>query len=283
MKPFVKTIGFLVSLTILDFLLRKGFIGFFIPVELPYNLNLLFLFFLFAFSGWKVTEWFCKSDNIRLKDLGISFDSRNRFDFFWGSVIGMALWGLVSVIQAYTAGFSWEWRPNISLFNLIYGLLFIFIADLGTELFYRGYPLKKFEESFGAIAAIIIMMLFVGLRSYSFEAEGKLLFYIILIPVLHTVFFSIIYFKTRRLGAALGIHTGANFVTISIFDLRIAHEGQTIPSGIFQSDTDVESLSLTAIQLPWIIMVILLSFVVFLWWKQKFILTKPGMPDQKQD
>ena len=35
------------------------------------------------------------------------------------------------------------------------------------------------------------------------------------------------------MGAALGIHTGANFVTISIFDLRTEQVDQAIPSGFF--------------------------------------------------
>ncbi|NNF33121.1 MAG: hypothetical protein HKN68_03385, partial [Saprospiraceae bacterium] len=90
-------------------------------------------------------------------------------------------------------------------------------------------------------------------------------FYVMMIPALHTLFFSIIYFKTKRLGAAVGIHTGANFVTISIFDLRTSQQGQAIPSGIFQSDMDLESLSLTAVQMPWILMALFFCVVVYFW------------------
>ncbi len=269
MKPFLKVFFFLACLTSLDFLLKKGFLHFFIPFKLPHNLTVLFLFTLFAISSWLITKWFCKTDKIKLKDLGISIDSKNRFEFLYGFFVGFILWTLVSIIQSYTAGFSWELRPNISLSSILYGLLFIFIADLGTELFTRGYPLKKLKDSFGANAAIVIMVFMVGLKSYSIEAKAELLLYIILIPALHTLFFSIIYFKTKKLGAALGIHTGANFVTISIFDLRIEQASQAIPAGIFQPNADLETLSLTALQLPWVFMALLFSVVVYFWWIKK--------------
>ena len=183
--------------------------------------------------------------------------------------IGIGLWGLVSIAQAYTAGFSWEVRPDFNVLNLLYGLVFIFVADLGTELYTRGYPLTRFKDSFGAMAAIAIMVLMVGLKSISFEMEGELLFYVILIPVVHTVFFSIIYFKTKRLGGALGVHTGANLVTNSIFDMRVTQPDQAIPSGIFQPNAELETLSLTAVQLPYVLMAILFSVVVYIWWRRK--------------
>ncbi|UWX56344.1 CPBP family intramembrane metalloprotease [Maribacter litopenaei] len=268
MKPFLKAILFLIILTILDFFLRKGLIAFYIPFQLPHNLTMLILFTLFALSSWLVTKWFCKTDKITLHDLGISLKSKNRLEFYYGLLIGIVLWAIVSILQSYIADFSWELRQNVSLYNILYGLLFIFIADLGTELFTRGYPLKSFEKSFGANAAIIIMMFFVGLKSYSNQVAGELLLYTILIPVLHTIFFSIIYFKTNRLGAALGIHTGANFITISIFDLRPEQENQAIPSGIFQSNVELENLSLASLQLPWVFMALLFSIFVYLWWKK---------------
>lgn len=265
MKPFLKAISFLVILTILDFILRKGFLGFYLPFQLPVGLNGLLLYTLFAVCSWLVTKWFAKSDGESLNDLGISLNPKNRLEFLYGFLIGAGLWGIVSIVQAYTAGFAWEFRPDASLYNLLYGLLFIFIADLGTELFTRGYPLLRLKDSVGEMAAIIIMAFIVGMNSFSPEIAGELLFYTILIPALHVVFFSLIYFKTKRLGGALGVHVGANFVTISIFDLRVAQAGQSIPSGIFQPGAELETLSLAALQLPWILMVIGFSVVVYLW------------------
>lgn len=266
MKIFLKAIFFLIILTILDFLLRKGLLAFFIPFQLPQFLVEFILFTLFTLSSWLVTKWFCKKDKITLKDLGITFNTRNRLEFYLGFIIGVVLWAIVSFSQAFLAGFSWELKPDVSIINVAYGLIFIFIADLGTELFTRGYPLKTFEKSVGSNAAIIIMMFFVGLKSYSSQVEGDLLFYTILIPFLHTIFFSIIYLKTSRLGASLGMHTGANFITISIFDLRPEQENQVIPPGVFQSSLDLETLSLTALQLPWVIMALIVSIVVYVWW-----------------
>jgi len=269
MKPWLKAIFFLALLTLLDFLLRKGFLAFFLPFELPHQLTALFLFTLFAALIWLITKWFCKRDNLSLSNLGISFDTKNRFEFLYGFLIGVGLWAIVSIVQSVAAGFSWIVRPDFNPGNLLYGLIFIFIADLGTELFTRGYPLTRFKDSFGATAAIAIMVFFVGIKSFSFELQGELLFYTILIPALHTVFFSIIYFKTKRLGAAVGVHTGANFVTISIFDLRIEQAGQAIPSGLFQANVELETLSLTALQLPYVLMAIMFSIVVYFWWKKK--------------
>jgi membrane protease YdiL (CAAX protease family) len=266
MKPFIKAILFLTLLTVLDFLLRKGFIAFFLPFTMPPGITMLILFTLFATMSWFITKWFCRTDGIGLSDLGISLDPSNRFEFLYGFLIGVGLWAIVSMIQSVAAGFSWGLRPDFDLLNLVYGAVFIFIADLGTELFTRGYPLTKFKDSFGSIAAVTIMVVFVSLKSFSFDTQGELLLYTMLIPALHTVFFSIIYFKTKRLGAALGVHTGANFVTISIFDLRIEQPNQAIPSGLFQPNVDLDSVSLTALHMPYVFMAIAFSIVVYVWW-----------------
>lgn len=270
MKPYLKATLFLIILTLFDFLFRKGLVGHFIPFQLSSNYVILILFTVFAFLSWLITKWFCRRDNISTHhDLGISLNSKNRNEFFIGFLVGVILWGIVSIIQSVTAGFSWELRPNISVYNIFYGLIFIFIADLGTELYTRGYPLKRFEDSFGTRIAIVIMVFFVGLKSFTFAIGFELLFYVMIIPALHTIFFSIVYFKTRRLGAALGIHTGANFVTISIFDLRIEQPNQAIPSGLFQSNTDIETLSLTALQLPWVLVAVLFTIAVYYWWEKQ--------------
>lgn len=265
MKPYVKAIIFLVVLTALDFLFRKGFLSFLIPFQLPNNTTYLLFFSLFAVSAWLTTKWFSKSDGQSLSDFGISFNASNRIDFLYGFILGVVLWGVVSIIQSYVAGFSWIVRPNVSLIHLLYGLVFIFVADLGTELFTRGYPLTRFKDSFGAVVAIVIMVLFVALKSISFDQDINQLMYAIAIPALHTIFFSIIYFKTKRLGGALGLHTGANLVTISIFDLRPGQPNQAIPSGFFTSDTGLESLSLMALQMPYVLMAVALSVAVCFW------------------
>ncbi len=244
-------------------------VGFLIPNIVSQNVLMLILFALFATLSWFTTKWFCKKEKKGLSDLGISFNNKNRFEFLYGLLIGIGLWAIVSIAQSFTAGFSWRLRPDFNMFNLLYGLFFIFIADLGTELYTRGYPLMRLKDSFGSMWAMVIMVFFVGLKSFSFEVEGEFLLYTIMIPALHTVFFSLIYFKTKRIGAALGVHTGANLVTISIFDMRITQEGQTIPSGIFEPDVALEMLSLTAVQLPYILMAILFSIAAYFWWRRK--------------
>jgi len=269
MRPFLKAILFLVILTLLEILLRKGLIANFIPIGLPMNATILLLFLAFALSAWLISKRFCTADKITLKNLGISLDKSNRFEFLYGFIIGVVLWGIVAICQSLLAGFSWEFRPDFMPATLLYGLLFIFIADLGTELYARGYPLTKLKESVGGKAAIIIMVCFFALKSFSFERQGELLFYSMLIPALHTVFFSIIYFKTKRLGASLGLHTGANFITISIFDLRVAQPNQAIPAGLFQANVELETLSLHALQLPWVLVAVLLSIITYLWWRKK--------------
>ena len=269
MKPLYKAFLFLGILTVLDFLFRKGLLAFYLPLELPLNGGILIFYSVFAICALWLTRRFGNSDQMSLKALGITLDRRNQIEFLYGFLIGAFLWAIVSVVQASTGGFSWELRPDYSVVNLLYGLVFIFIADLGTELFTRGYPLTVLKNRFGADAAIIVMVAFVGLKSISFEAEGLLLFYVILIPALHTIFFSIVYFATRRLGAAVGIHTGANFITISIFDLRVSDPSYTIPSGIFQANFDAAAPSTTMLQLPYVIMAVLFSVGVYIWWKNR--------------
>ena len=266
MKPYIKAFLFLVVVMTLDYLFRKGIVP--IPLPLPQRLSFLILFGLFTLFTLLATKRFAKSDGLTLNDLGISAKSANRRDFLVGCLVGIAIWGLVSIIQSIAAGFDWVLRSDISVYNLIYGFVFIFVADLGTELYARGYPLTKLKESFGANAAIVIMVFFFALISFSFNYEGELLMYVILIPTLHTIFFSIIYFKSGRLGAGVGVHTGANFVTNSIFDLRESQESQAIPSGIFEANVPLDDLSLTALQMPYVVIAILFSIVCYFWWKK---------------
>jgi len=274
MKPFIRAIAFLLLLTIIDFLLRQGFLLQFLPIPLPSQLTMLIVYGFFAAAAWFTTKSFCKREAKELNDLGISFNRQNRKDFYMGFLLGVGIWAIVSFLQGFLAGFSWELRTEIRLFNVLYGLLFIFLADLGTELYTRGYPLTRFEASFGSIGAIIIMTFFVGLKTFLFQSDSDLLLYVILIPALHTIFFSIIYFKTRRLGAAVGVHTGANFITICIFDLRPAQSEQLIPSGIFQPDTTLESLSINALQLPYVFAAIAFSIRVYVWWAKEKLAEK---------
>ncbi len=269
MKPILKGLSFLLVLTLFDFLLRKGFLGHFVPFILPYNLNVLLLFTLFAGSAWLITKRFAKSDGMRLNDLGVSLSKKNRSEFLLGFLVGIFLWGLVSISQSLITGFSWELRPDFNPISLLYGLIFIFIADLGTELYMRAYPLRKIEASYGAKMAVAVLVIFEIIKSLAYSVGGDLFFYALLIPVLHIAFFSFIYFKTKRLGASLGIHTGANFITISIFDIRTAHPNQAIPSGLFQADRDLENFSIHALQMPWVIMAFLFCLVTYFWWTKK--------------
>ena len=269
MKSLKKVLFFLVLLTLCDLLLRKGFIAFFLPFQLPYNLNVLLVYTLFALAACWLTKRFAHSDKVTLSDLGIDLNRANQSDFIIGFFVGVILWGVVAMCQAYSAGFSWVLRPDVSMLSMLYGLLFIFIADLGTELYTRGYPLSKLESGIGAKAAIVFMLVIEVIKGFAYNPIGDELFvYAVLIPCLHIVFFSIIYFKTKRLGASLGIHTGANFITISVFDLREIQEGQAIPPGLFQANTALENLSIPALQIPWVGMAMLFSIAVYLWWNK---------------
>lgn len=265
MKPVYKSFLYLIILTVLDFSLRKGALP--LPLPLPKQLSLFLLFFLFAVIALFLTKKFSNSDNLSLTDLGISLAQNNRTDFLKGLGVGIFLWGLVAISQSFTASFSWVFRPEINGYQIAYGLLFVFVADVGTELYYRGYALTQFKNHWGAIAAITFMVLFSGFRSFSFEAEGELLFYMMIIPALHTIFFSLIYFKTKRMGAAIGIHTGANFITNSIFDLRPTQANAAIPEGMLEPTIDITTVSLTSLHGPYVLMAILFSLAIYFWFK----------------
>ena len=48
----------------------------------------------------------------------------------------------------------------------------------------------------------------------------------------------------------------------------IKHVLHTIPSGIFQANKSLESLSMSALQLPWVIMALIFCIIVFFWWRK---------------
>lgn len=272
MKPYLNALAFLLLAWILEFLFRMGLLLHIFPLELSGEIGGFSMFACFTVLLLLLTHFMAKKDASSLSQLGINFKRRNRLDFLWGCIAGIVLWAVVSQVQAYSAGFTWEIRPSFQPVNLLLGFFFIFIADLGTELFYRGYPLTELDKSWGAPISIGVMVAFVGLKSFSPNLELDLQLYTMIIPALHTIFFSIIYLKTKRIGGALGLHTGANFVTISLFDLRHDNDAQFIPSGWLQPDTTLDDLSLNALQWPWIAMPILLSiFLLFFFSNKKLI------------
>lgn len=267
MKQVYKTILFLVLLWICDVLLRAGLIAHLLPfLPIPPQIGGLLYYCLFVAIALWLTVLFGRWDHVRFSGLGISLGRSNRLDFFVGLLIGVIFWGMISYCQSLFGNFTWALKDDILISSLLYGLFFIFIADLGTELFTRAYPLTRLRDVFGPTLAIVFMSIFVGVKSYSGQVSGELLMYSILIPVLHTVFFSIIYLRTQRLGGALGVHTGANFVTISIFDLDGEQPGELIPHGFLQADVDMSLLSIHDLQMPYVVGAILFSILVFYLW-----------------
>jgi|GEM_PF-2576211 len=265
---FKNAIVFLLLASGLDFLFRKGFLAYLIPSPLPKDLTVMVFFALFAAAVWWLSRGFAKRDQMQVQDLGIDFKKQNRRDFFLAFVLGIMLWALVALSQAYFAGFTWTLREGFQITSLVHGLLFIFIADLGTELYMRPYPLSQLENGWGGKIAIGILLLFELIKSLAYNVGEELFLYAVIIPVLHVGFFSIIYLKTKRIGAPLGLHTGANLVTISIFDLREEQAGQAIPAGMFRTQADLETLSVEALQLPWVIMASLLLGLSYIWWRR---------------
>lgn len=264
-SPFIKALSFLAILTILDFLFRKGIFFQIIPVPLPQYIVGLVIYGLFALLALFITSKFCQLDSLSLKNIGISLDKSNKREFAYGLLIGTIVWSVVSVSAAFFSGFWWELHLNNVILNITMGLLFVFLADLGTELYVRGYGLTQLKNRFGIVIAIILISLFVGFSSFSANSPTDLMIYAMIIPALHAVFFSIIYFKTGRLGGALGLHTGGNFATISLFDFSGDQSGSLILPGLFHPDSSLEGLSIHAIQLPFIIAALILIAVVYFW------------------
>lgn len=254
----IKAFSFLAILSVLDMTLRDGVLErLFGDVSSTFLLAFVF-YSLFAALALTITVWFCRWDGIRLKTLGIGLDRTNRRDFLCGLVLGVIVWSLVSFTVSASAGFSWEFQLGNALINMWIGLIFIFIADLGTELYVRGYGLTGLKTVFGPYVAIAAISTLVGLRSYSPSVPSETLFYVVLIPTLHAILFSIVYFKTGRLGASVGIHTGGNFATISLFDF--GRKG-----GLLHPDIDIQALSIHSIQLPFVAAALLLIVFVCVW------------------
>ena len=131
----------------MDILLRQGYAAFLIPVKLPQQVFTFGCYALFALLALFITFLFSRMDKTSLPELGIVTDKKNRIDFFYGFLIGVFLWTLVSLFQSLWAGFDWQLVTEIDFTALLYILVFIFIADLGTELFTRGYPLAGLKTN----------------------------------------------------------------------------------------------------------------------------------------
>ncbi len=261
-------IVFLLLMAGLSWLMRTGGVLMFLPA-LPQPYTLYALYGLFAVAALLITAWFCKRDGLSLRQLGIGVDRNNRRDFVWGLLIAIALWGAMALVMTVTAGIRWQWHPEFLFPNLIIGLVFIFVADLGTEVAYRGYGLTRLSQGIGPWPAILCIAVFVGLQAYSPGRQESMQVYAMLIPALHAVFFALLYLYTGRLGASVGLHTGGNLASISLFDFDGNVPGQLIPAGVFQPGETVMTNSAHAIQLPFVITALLIILALVLLWRRR--------------
>jgi membrane protease YdiL (CAAX protease family) len=123
-----------------------------------------------------------KPGHITLKGMGLSFDSRVANAVLIGSVVGLGIFGLSTMVGVLVDGTGLFGTPESPFqasgalgFALI-AISTVLIAPFAEELFFRGYALTVLERKWGAAAGVMLSAVIFAL------AHGSAYQFIVIIP-----------------------------------------------------------------------------------------------------
>jgi hypothetical protein len=123
-----------------------------------------------------------KPGHLTFKGMGLSLDSRVANAILIGSVVGLGIFGLstmVGILIDRTGWFGTQESPFQASGALGFALIAIstvLIAPLAEELFFRGYALTVLEKKWGAAAGVFLSAVIFAL------AHGSVYQFIVILP-----------------------------------------------------------------------------------------------------
>jgi len=107
---------------------------------------------------------FLKSESDTFADIRLVWDSGSPRRFLLGSVVGVALMGLMLVVIVALSGLAVESTPDPNYWNAIgVSMLVLFVLALMEEIVFRSYPLVRLFDAFGVRSSIYCTSLFFAL------------------------------------------------------------------------------------------------------------------------
>lgn len=177
-----------------------------VPIPLPSGIRYLLFGSIGTIGAIILTKAFLKSESKTFPDIGLVWASGSLRRFMLGSVIGVALVGLMFAVIVPLAGLTVESTPNPDYWNAIgFSILVLFVLALMEEVAFRSYPLIRLFDSFGMRTSIYCTSVFFSL--YHGLHPGNLLG-----PGVWGILYGYAAIASRGIALPLGIHFGLNWM-----------------------------------------------------------------------
>lgn len=156
---------------------------------------------------------FLKSESKKLSDIWFVWGSGSLRRFVVGSVVGMAVVGLMLLVIVALSGLAVASLPNPDYWNAVgFSALVLFVLALMEEIAFRAYPLVRLFEAIGIRTAIYCTSLFFALYHGLDPAN-------LLGPGVWGIYFGLAAIASRGLALPLGLHFGLNWMQ-SLFGMK---------------------------------------------------------------
>lgn len=204
---------------------------------------------------------FVRWEKLTLHSIGMKFNAGSLWRGFAGTLIGMAIFGLIILLISLVAGtgamqlqLNQGWQ-----FGTLLGILATtFALSCMEEMGFRGYSLRMLVDNLGLWPAQIIVAIAFGLCHIAFGWNWNA---VLMGVIPAALLFGMSATASRGLAMPIGLHAGVNLAQWTI------SEDKANPDGIWTLVVSEEALSHVATISPFInIGVILLTTLAFWYW-----------------
>jgi membrane protease YdiL (CAAX protease family) len=179
-----------------------------------------FLLFLLCLV---VTARFLRSEGATLGSVGLRLDGRWAAAFATGTLAGVALMGITSLVIWLGGGLHWIRTPGLGTPQLLQGGWVFLGVALHEELTFRGYLFQRLERGLGAWGAQGLIAAFFVLGHWGNPGmSGATLVWATVNIVLASLLLGLCYLKTRSLALPVGLHLGWNWAQGSLLGFGVS-------------------------------------------------------------
>ena len=184
---------------------------------------------LLAFT--RIALWF---DGASMGALGLALDSRRLREFACGVAITAILFTAAALARAAWIGAPWQFQGRAGILGALAGLPVAFLLMAGEELVFRGYGFRQLIAATGARMAVVMSAVAFGvyhLAQTGFGMWGIGAFWVVALPALGGLVFSLAFIRTGGMAMPLGLHLGGNWIQASV--LRLGEAPHGAPAALF--------------------------------------------------
>ena len=177
------------------------------------------LFLLCLLVTWR----FLRSEGATLGSVGLRLDGRWATSFAVGTLAGVALMGVTSLVIWLAGGFHWIRTPGLGPLQLLYGGWVFLGVALHEELTFRGYLFQRLERGLGPWGAQLLIAAFFALGHWGNPGmSGATKVWATVNIALASLLLGLCYLKTRSLALPVGLHLGWNWAQGSLLGFGVS-------------------------------------------------------------